>query len=236
MTMYPIEPFGPQHHYPFLLEIRDTSEDALVRYAELESAAARWLAIHGRENAAPSEWRGMNEQMSEEQSAIFRALEAFLASFSRVSLLIYPAMPRNRKRHQDADIVYRKARGACMRYLLARPPIDPINDVDLRHSWAHFDERMDAADLGVKMFGRQGWGHSRHTSSQTVEAFVRYVEVDTLRVLFRDEKGNKRSTELAPLVAAIGQVFALLSTDRVGDQWDSNLIGRLNATSGNPCR
>jgi hypothetical protein len=90
---------------------------------------------------------------------------------------------------------------------------------------------MDAAGIEATMYGRQGWGHSRTTTDTIRETYLRYVEVDTLRVLYRGRKNDLRSAELTTLRQAIARVYDRLS----GDAW-KEVATLLNATSGNPCR
>ncbi|MFL5579167.1 MAG: hypothetical protein ACJ8AO_02255, partial [Gemmatimonadaceae bacterium] len=129
-----------------------------------------------------------------QQGAMFEALEAFLAAWARVSLLLFPT-------HGD------KARGKALRDVLALTQLAVLNDRELRDAWMHFDERLDAAVKAGPSFNRHKWTRSITAEIASVRT-LRLFDVDTLTIHFRDRAGASRLADLRAYDAALSAIEA----------------------------
>jgi hypothetical protein len=179
---------------PFLKEVREVTGTLLFYLDTLQRASTNWLRATAVANAVPPVGDGGRlaqalGQQVDEQTRLFDALEAFLASWARLSLLIFPLSGK------DDLSEFRKARGEGLRELLGVTNDSALADRELRDSWMHFDERLDAA-VSTSTFGNR---HSFVRSERAGDYFentLRLIEVDKLVVHFRSRKGKSRSVDI----------------------------------------
>jgi hypothetical protein len=113
---------------------------------------------------------------------------------------------------------FRKSRGEGLRKVLGVGNDSPLADRELRDSWMHFDERLDAAVSSGKFGNRHGFVRSERVEDY-VDNTLRLVEVDRLVVHFRSREGKAQAVnilgardELLAIGAAAGK--ALTGTGR----------------------
>lgn len=131
--------------------------------------------------------------MMREQSRLFDALEAFLAAWARISLILFPVL------RPDGTPTSRAARGSSLRQHLAITESSPLAVREFRDSWMHFDERLDAAleaDHGAQ---RQRFLLSSEATDEVRRSVLRLVEVDARAFSWHDRKGKVSRTELTGL-------------------------------------
>jgi hypothetical protein len=205
--------FERSDELPYLLELRNVLDAALYRFDELESAAARWLAVGVKIDrpariAGEPGRAGLLGQMAREQSSIFDAIEAFLALYARVSLLLFPVGGT------DPLAAWRRSRGEVLRQRLELTS-SSLAHRDVRDAWMHFDERLDAAVSRGEGVGPQLFKLAVEVTNQMREHALRLVEVDRLALSFRDREGRVQVSELRTLrdelVALEGQLTKALS-------------------------
>jgi hypothetical protein len=162
---------------PYLAEIGWLTGAALYEFDRLEMAAAAWLRLD-------AEWRRANHHeqdapegagvaQGDNQIEMFTAIEAFVATWSRLSYFLWPA-----SRPKE----FATKRAALLREVLALPT-ERLKDRDLRDAWMHFDERLDLEIEAERRPNRQRFTRSEEAKSD--RASIRLIEVDTLRVRFR---------------------------------------------------
>ena len=187
---------------PFLFELRDSVDTALFRFGCLESAAKNWLAHQQRadtlegEESNGQEFSSALAASSQEQLAMFDALESFLAVWARVSLLLYPTSGnRQRGEHLRAELH------------LSDTDESVLNNRELRDSWMHFDERLDAAvQKGTYSF-RYRWTTSnvaKHVAHRSLRLFV----VDSLVIYIHNRKGSPVPHDLEAAKTALQNLRA----------------------------
>jgi hypothetical protein len=71
----------------------------------------------------------------------------------------------------------------------------PLADRELRNSWMHFDERLDAAIVG-KTYGDRHRFVQSSKASEFVGKTLRLMEIDTLMVRYRKQDGTQGSADL----------------------------------------
>lgn len=201
-TMRHSSPFGTVALQAYLSEIRDLASSVLYRLRQLDAASGRWEAARADADSAlgvrAREYRREEHadalsRLTSEHREVFDELEALLAAWARLSLLLNP-----QKGKGEAG-VFALARGHVLRAVLAVSEQSPLLDRDLRNSWMHFDERLDTV---IRSTGRWGNRHrfihsSDHASDQG--SSIRLIEVDTLRVTYPDEKGDRKTAKLRDL-------------------------------------
>jgi hypothetical protein len=142
-------------------------------------------------------------------------MEAFLAAWARLSLLFLPTQTAGKEGENRGDVL--------QLILDVDVSTSPLADRVLRNAWMHFDERLDQAV-------RAGTWGSRHRFVRSSEGqkaatlAVRVIEMDTLRVHYRDEKGNFHSTDLRALRSHLLSIEANRSSalQRFRELYDDN--------------
>jgi hypothetical protein len=198
----------------YLLEIRDVLWAAVWQFEQVESAARRlleldvaWLAAEEDEEI---EIANVNESIRQ-QALLFDSLEAFLAAWARLSLLLFPVVGG------DSGAPWREQRAAALQRLLEIPELPIIANRDLRDAWMHFDERLDQMISAGKVAGRQRFTRSKDVTDRLKENTLRLIEVDTLKIHYHDRAGTVQTTDLHPLNRALGQL-----QDRLKTAWSLN--------------
>jgi hypothetical protein len=190
-----------RHLAPFMYELRETVATARYRFKQLDEAAEQWkshevsadaIMAAGRDDFDDDQFTAEMSGSRSQQGAMFEALEAFLAAWARVSLLLFPT-------HGD------KARGKALRDVLALEKLAVLDDRELRDAWMHFDERLDAAVRAGPSFNRHKWTRSITAEISSVRT-LRLFDVDTLTVHFRDRAAASRSADLRAYAAALEDV------------------------------
>jgi hypothetical protein len=183
---------------PFIYELRETIATALFRFEELETAAKAWLnhdEVSGRLAEGDSEQANVEAfdaalaASGLEQLRMFEALEAFLAAWARVSLILFPTAGNQ----QRAD---------CLREAFEVDSGSILADRELRDSWMHFDERLDVAVAGGRWNNRHRWVRSE-VAKLAQRSALRLFAVDTLVIYFRDRRGHTIERDLHNAVGAL---------------------------------
>ncbi|HET7584885.1 MAG TPA: hypothetical protein VFK13_08260 [Gemmatimonadaceae bacterium] len=174
-----------------MLELRETVATALSRLGELEASAARWSAHDAsvtqvllninEEDAREEFWKSGMGQMAEQQE-MFEVLEAFLAAWARVSLLLFPTGGN-------------KTRGKALVQAFQLDGNSTLANRDLRDAWMHFDERLDAAVRTGGWGDRHRWVSSSMLAERCPKA-LRLFEVDALIIHFRDRSNQPCTAKL----------------------------------------
>ena len=133
---------------------------------------------------------------TQEQGMFFDGVEALLAAWARLSLLLFPIDGR------DANADFRRERGKAVRKRLAVGDDSVFGDRELRDAWMHFDERLDHAIIHKAFGSRQRFVEARLAGPHVADT-IRLLEVDTLVVGYRSRDGAPRRTNLRSLRNAI---------------------------------
>ena len=179
------------------MEVRELTVTILTHLDELENASTSWIRnteIADRQvEQAPDHDQGLlvraSESQVQDQTRLFDVLEAFLASWARLSLLLFPLT----KSGIGSD--FTKARGEGIRNALGVDVNSAFANRDLRDAWMHFDERLDAAVSGGTFGSRHRFVRSERAGDY-VDNTLRLVEVDTLVVRYLDRRGQARAVDL----------------------------------------
>lgn len=193
-------PFSAVALQGYLSEIRELAGSVLYRLDLLDQSAARWGLARAEANVqldTSSPEKALRDDalqmQTSEQLEFFEQLEALLAAWARLSLLLQPAAPKGRK----GD--FSRARGSLLRELLDIPSGSILLDRDLRNAWMHFDERLD---LIIREKGAWGNRH-RFTHSSERErdggSSIRFLALDTLEVTYPTQAGQRKTTALRDL-------------------------------------
>jgi hypothetical protein len=189
---------------PFLMEVREVAGTLLFHLESLEIASRNWTRAKAAAEAVPPD--GDQEQLAkaltlqrDEQTRLFDFLEAFLASWARLSLLLFPLAGN------DEMSEFRKARGQGLRKMMGVGNESVFADRELRDSWMHFDERLDRAVLTGKFGNRHSFVRSDRVRDY-IDNTLRLVEVDRLVVHFRNREGEARMIDV---LAARDELLAI---------------------------
>lgn len=174
---------------PYLTELERTVTAALSHFAELDEAAIEWVAIR---KSIQSPLQPLPSRFGDAQQAAFDALEAFLASWARASLIVFPASRSS----------FGKARGAAVREKLQLPD-KTLDDRVLRDSWVHCDERIDAIVSRGHFSNLQRFLLSGEVTDVIIGTTPRVLIMDTLRVFFHTREGDARYADLRVLQMAL---------------------------------
>jgi hypothetical protein len=180
----------------FLAELSSTSSAALYRFSLLEQAAGEWLRLRdrlAREGRLTIDDRGAQLQ---EQTRIFEALEAFLAAWTRVSLILFPASRSSTARR----------RAKALRAAMGMTQASPLTERSLRDGWIHFDERLDKAGTTIEAGACRPFVHSSEVTETRKRLCVRIVEVNTLIVWCHDRWGRPVPTDLRRLIKGLREL------------------------------
>jgi hypothetical protein len=184
----------------FLAELSRTSGAALYRFSLLEQAAREWLDLRTRLSRNGRLVSGHHEEQLQERTRIFEALEAFLAAWSRVSLILFPVSHRSSARK----------RAKALRTALGITQTSPLTERHLRDGWMRYDERLDEAGTPAEAGPRQRFVHSSEVTERGKLLCVRIVEVNTLVVWCRDRWGRPVPIDLRRLAKGIRGLVPLI--------------------------
>jgi hypothetical protein len=186
----------------YLIELRDLADSAIMRFGEMEAIAARWEdAVVRADATGGQDYDAMQQQISA-QCRLFDTMDGFLATYARLSLLLFPV--------RRAGFTSARARTLCE--LLAVEDASPLSNRELRDCWMHHDERIDAAfERGLHLSGQQ-FVRSRDVTPRLRGSVLRLFEVDTLVVHFHSQSGQ----QLSASVREIGNSLATLERNRAG--------------------
>jgi len=187
---------------PYELELRDTIDAALFHFDTLVAAAAEALRLQNenraRGRASPEGFHAQGRA----QSRLFDALEAFLTSFARVSVVLFPTGKSS----------FTRERGETLSARLQLDDTSPLANRELRDSWIHHDERLDfCVENGFEGAG-QSFTRSSENAAAKLTTFMRVIELDSLVVHFRARDGSPKQQGLHAIVAALRDVDAKLPT------------------------
>jgi hypothetical protein len=196
---------------PYNLEMRDTISSALYRLEELRASSAEVVRLDCQLEAQEHTREGLShddlQAKLRHQTHIFDNLEAFLAAWARVSLLLFPS----------GRAAFTKHRGETLRGLFGLDDTCLLADRELRDAWMHHDERIDAAvEMGRTASG-QLFTRAADITDQKRATFLRIVDVDNLVVHYHARDNQLRSVALAALEEALNDLEAgrVLAFDRL---------------------
>lgn len=184
------------HELTYLLELASLCEIMLTHAERIENAAKEWHDHEAGTRAAVRlsvEQPGAGgdratidgvQQMVLTQGAIWLALDGFLASWARASLLLWPAPARHRT---EAQRELSRARGEYLRAILDVNDDHPLSDRELRNDWMHYDERLDDA---LTLYGRvtpQRFLREGEREADTSPT-MRLFDLTNLHLLFANER------------------------------------------------
>ncbi len=208
----PPEPLDWTERIPYLLELRDCCDSALASLEALQGVAKEWTPLR---LAAMADLNKIGPELRDTlplQRSTFDLLETFLATWSRISLLIFPIESRNPAGE------FAKRRGSSLRDALALGFPDAVQNRALRDSWMHHDERLDLFVQGGRTATPQRFTLSHQVTEQDLRTTLRLVEMDTLRVHFLKRDGSPDVCDLRELTAAL-----LDLQDKVREAWKKKL-------------
>jgi hypothetical protein len=174
---------------PYLTELERAVAAALSHFERLEEAASAWVAIR---KTLQSPLQSAPSRFTDVQQTAFDALEAFLASWARTSLLVYPT----------SQSPFGQARGTAMRESLQLPD-ETLDNRMLRDSWVHCDERIDAMVSRGHLANLQRFLLSGEVTEVIIGTTPRVLIMDTLRVFYRTRDGDAAHADLRVLQAAL---------------------------------
>ncbi len=178
---------------PYAREIHDTIDSALYRLGLLEQEGRACVDLGDALRASSEQDRELDEQAFnaklQSQAKIFDLLDAFLSNYARLSLLIFPSS-------KDA---FALERAATLQRCFALEQTSPLNNRDLRDSWVHFDERIDQALQAKRATNGQTFCRSAQVDDRVKETYLRIIEIDTLRIHFRNRQGQSAFAALREL-------------------------------------
>jgi hypothetical protein len=194
----------------YLLEVREVVELMLVRFSEIATISGHWVRAKSSEEQQLADWeagvtfdddtwREVMSTRARSQAEYFLALEGYLAAWARLSLLLFPLAGKGKLAQ------FRDERGQRLRTELGISSTSILVDRELRDSWMHFDERLDAAIL-------DGTFRERHYFVRATEAAplvpgaIALLEMDTLHVHYRTRDGVSDALDLRDLDGAVRQV------------------------------
>lgn len=188
---------------PYLLETREIVELMLGRFAEIRELSKRWVGLKdseddqlGRfeagERLDDDTWRETLWARGDFQAKYFSALEAFLAGWARLSLLLFPVGGK------DQDAEFRENRGSALRDALRVDGGSVLEDRGPRDAWMHFDERLDRAIVAGTFSERHRFLRSNEAKEFVASTLV-LLEVDALIVHYPDRSGARALLKLADL-------------------------------------
>jgi hypothetical protein len=199
---------------PYLYEIRETTDSALYQLEHFERTAEEWLTLrrslegHLKKNRRQFDQVAYNSDLNESasrQTHIFDSLEAFLAAWARLSLLIFPL------RGHDDLAAFRVERASVLQWCLGLDDSHVLNNRALRDAWMHFDERLDRAVANGHYGNRQRFVHSSE-AYRSIENTLRLVEIDTMVIHFRDRDGLSQTADLKAFKAGLFNLKGALSS------------------------
>lgn len=104
-------------------------------------------------------------------------------------------------------------RGQALRDALALATFAPLDDRDLRDSWMHFDERLDAAVKAERWGNRHAWVRSLDAQNAGMrEMTLRLFEVGSLLIHYRNRDGELRAADLRACDQALEAILNALVT------------------------
>lgn len=202
----------------YLFEVREVTQIILNRLSEIRDISGYWsntrhsvnaqLATSGEAFDDDSFRRTLLAQ-ERLQAQFFGALEAFLAGWARLSLLLFPLEGGSK----EAAAGFRRDRGRALQETLGIPPDSLLADRELRDSWMHFDERLDRAFMDGT-FGERHRFVQSHEAKAFVNNTVVLMEVDSLLVHYSTQAGDRRALNLNEFETALVKLReALRGTD-----------------------
>ena len=179
---------------PYDLELRDI-DSCLYRLDQVEGATSQCCDLDTKLERDDSEPDAIAEKLNA-QTRIFDHLEAFLAAWARLSLLLFPTKGTQ----------FAAERGNTLQQLLSLPANSVFADRELRNGWIHFDERLDTAVQRNTAANRQRFIRSSQLTLTLRRTTLRIVEIDTLLIHYHDRAGQPRCADLRELRTALVQL------------------------------
>lgn len=160
-----------------LEEMYDLCVHLRKRLERLRRISRRWKAADGRwaqmtETAGRPEYDNnafirLSQRVVHYQSDAWLEIEGFLATWARLSLILFPS--------RDTY----EPRGAYLRDLLRVENESVFAKRGVRDKWMHFDERLDVLERDGVRLGRQGFRRS-----ESRPPVIRWIDLERARVGF----------------------------------------------------
>ncbi len=180
---------------PYDLELRDLIDSCLYRLDQLENAATECVKLDDQLSTEHLDSDVLQQKVAT-HTRIFDLLEAFLAGWARLSLLLFP----------DDSTAFTQHRGQILQRILDLRDSSVFADRALRNSWMHFDERLDRAVAAGTGANRHLFTRSREVTEAQKRGTLRIIEIDTLRVHYHDRGSQPRCVDLRELRAALDEL------------------------------
>jgi hypothetical protein len=174
---------------PYEFELRDAVDAAHYHFDRLESSAQRALELQDLNRRGAQAF----SDQTNAQRATFDGLEGFLLASARVSLLFFPI----------AKTAMAKIRSQTLQAVFSIVPTSPLAARELRDSWMHFDERIDAALATGRRRAGQRFSRSSEITPTVLDGALRVIELDTLTVHYWDRTGQQSAADLRLINAEI---------------------------------
>ncbi|HEX8274340.1 MAG TPA: hypothetical protein VF615_17010 [Longimicrobiaceae bacterium] len=225
----------------FLLELRYLADTSQWHAEHIKILAAAWTDTHGAlrkpkpksqpqfsladprsyfeqlrdaTNEQTRERRELLNQSINAQWEIFARVDAFLALYGRIALILFP---QEDKKNPKKNLI-QQARAAGLRSALRIDTNHPFSERVLRNKWVHFDETIDKVDGEVSL---QRFVHSSALREIDLNNTVRLFVVDTLKIVYQGQ-GN---FELEQMFASVDDIRnrTLQAIETWGKRWEEEL-------------
>ncbi|MGH7670386.1 MAG: hypothetical protein ACRENQ_12930 [Gemmatimonadaceae bacterium] len=175
------------------VELRNAVDAARYRLKQLDRLASEWLAVSEAWRLAPHDEGPSLAPWGQLQAETFDEIDAFLAAFVRVSLLVFP----------EHNTGFAAERGVALQAVADLPPDSVLGDREFRDGWLHHDERFDYAVEHGLGHAAQRFTVAGDVSDRMKSAHLRIVEMDTRIVHYRDRTGGYRQASLRAMGDAL---------------------------------
>ena len=185
-----------QQMIPYAIELRDTVDAARYRLQQLVQLAAEWVENGRRWQEGTVDDVSDLARLGPIQSRVFDEIEGLLGALARVSYLVFPVR----------ETGFAKRRAESIRDGTGLTSGSVINSRELRDSWVHHDERLDAAVQAGNGAAGQRFALSSEVTADMKRTFLRIVEMDTLVIHYRARDGGQLSTSLREIGTALADL------------------------------
>lgn len=197
----------------YLSEVRDLVWGIRDALRALDIARQGWMENHrvASEEAISQPARFNRDRFNaalnasrDAQADAFLMVEALMSRWARLSLLVFPIVPK------AAVGSWRDTRGQILRRLLVIPRDFLLSDREARDAWMHFDERMDQAAMAGRLGNRQQFVASSGVAS-ALNICPRVIDMEAGVVHYRARDGDPAALSFAAMGAAMDAVDAGLT-------------------------
>lgn len=200
-------PLDRVHLWIYLQDVREVADLVLFRLSEVRDLSTRWQRAKDVETAQLARQSASGDLDDAVFTAAIRerlqiqfhywaALEAFLAGWARLSLLLHPVDKNS-------------SRGAELRQAAGPAAEDILGDRSLRDAWMHFDERLDCAIADGSFKERYRFVRSVDAHRVSDDAILT-IEADSMTVWYSTREGTRAKVALTALERGVSALRASL--------------------------